>query len=275
MLACFAFSFSTVQADSSLLEANKKTIKFGLIPYVSSTRLIKIFLPLKKHLERLAPYEIVFLTAPNFKKFFDRTQDQQYDVVFTAPHLGLMAEEVYGYQRLARFSRDLNACVFSCLDSKLDSLVDLKNKLVSTPDPLALVSVLGEFMLKKNGLKESENINYLRTPSHNNAIISVASNVADAGIVASGIYESFIAKGGGKKTKILKCSEPVPTAMFFANQSLDLKDRELLMASLLSFPESDLGRQFFQDTPFLGIQAINDSDMQKLEKYMDELKARL
>lgn len=254
----------------------KKELKFGLLPYISSIRLIKTFLPLKQYLEKSTSYAVTFLTAPTFEKFVERTQEQRYDIVFTAPHFALLAEERAGYERLARFSRELTACVFVRKDSKVKSLADLKGSAISTPDSLAIVSVLGEVMFKNAGLVSAEDVKFVRTPSHNNAIISVASKSSEAGIVASTVYEQFVSKGFNKnKFKLLNCSEAVPTAMFLVKGSVSEEDKDMLMKVLLTFSQSRDGKVFFKKTPFKGMRPVADHDMKVLEKYMAELKARL
>jgi len=270
------FMFVICASSQSEEIKDKKEIRFGLLPYVSVTRLIKTFLPLKVYLERNTSYEVTFLTAPTFAKFVERTQSHQYDIVFTAPHFALLAVQMADYGRLVRFSRELAACVFVPRDSQAKSLMDLKGATISTPDSLAIVSVLGEAMLKNDKLQSTVDVGFKRTPSHNNVIISVANKSSEAGIVASTVYEQFVSKGINKdKFTVLRCSEPVPTAMFLANKSMSGKDKEILMTALMGFSQSTDGKLFFKRTPFKGMKMIKDNDMKILEKYMDELKARL
>jgi len=219
---------------------------------------------------------VIFLTAPTFKKFVERTTAREYDLVFTAPHFALLAEQADKYKRMARFTRELSACVFVAADSKAKFLVDLKNKTISTPHSLAIVSVLGESMMREAGLNLNSEVAFLRTPSHNNVMLSVANHGSEAGVVAAGIFEQFTAKRRNKdKFRLLSCSEPVPAAMFIANPKMPANESAKLAKVLLDFPLSLEGRRFFSSTPFRGMESINDADMLGVEKYIKDLKVLL
>jgi len=253
--------------------AIKKELKVGLLPFVSATRLIKLFLPLKKHLEESGGFRVTFVSAPDFRKFLIRTRNQEYDLVFTAPHFALLAEREFGYQRLAKFSRQLKACIFVRQNSSVNTLADLKGLVVSTPGPLAIVSVLGEVMLSSS-MNQLGSVSFLRTPSHNNAIISVVNEDADAGIVSLPVFKFYTSKAENK-IKLLKCSESVPSPMFLANKLMSVHDREVLSAVLLDFSSSQFGKDFFENTPYESMAVISDKDMELLEKYLGTLKSRM
>jgi len=262
---------SSVSAEGA---ATKKELKIGLLPFVSATRLIKLFLPLKSHLEENGGYQVTFVSAPNFRKFLTRTHEQAYDFVFTAPHFALLAEREFGYQRLARFSRQLKACIFVRQNSPINKLNDLKGSVVSTPGPLAIVSVLGEVMLNNKNLELPGSVSFLRTPSHNNAIISVVNEDADAGIVSLPVFKFYTSKEENK-IKLLECSESIPSPMFLASKSMKASDRNVLALTLLDFPNSQYGKKFFEKTPYKSMKAISDEDMRLLEKYLETLKSRM
>ena len=268
------FSYSSEGSVAAVKEDKELTL--GLLPYVSASRLIKTFLPLKRYLEKVTSYDITFVTAPTFDKFISRTSSPQYDIVFTAPHFALLAETKSDYKRLARFSRELAACIFVPKGSKVKDLSELKGLTVSTPNALAIVSVLGEVMLKEAALSPAKDIEFIRTPSHNNVIISVLKKSSDAGVVASTVYEQFVSKVKNRnKFHLLGCSESVPTAMFLANSSLSKKERGIIKKALLDFPESTDGKVFFKSTPFKGMKLIDDQDMKELKKYLGELTLKL
>jgi len=271
VLVILFISSVSVNAEDGV---EKKELKVGLLPFVSATRLIKLFLPLKKHLEQNGGYRVTFVSAPDFRKFLKRTHNQEYDFVFTAPHFALLAEQEFGYQRLARFSRQLKACIFVRQNSPINKLVDLKGSVISTPGPLAIVSVLGEVMLNSRNLNQSKSVNFLRTPSHNNAIISVVNEDADAGIVSLPVFKFYISKEENK-IKLLECSEAIPSPMFLASKPMNGRDREILASVLLDFPNSQHGKNFFEKTPYKSMEAISDKDMALLEKYLGTLKSRI
>ncbi|MDH5218666.1 MAG: phosphate/phosphite/phosphonate ABC transporter substrate-binding protein, partial [Gammaproteobacteria bacterium] len=174
------FSFFSHSHAETIKTTNELTL--GVFPYISSTRLIRLYMPLTQYLESKTNKKVRLLSAPDFKTFIQRTNTQQYDIIYTAPHFALLAEQQKKYKRLSRFSRDLTGTLFVNADSPITRIEELEGKTVSMPDELAIISVMGEVHLKKNGLYVGRNISLLNTPTHNNAIISVNNNTASAGI---------------------------------------------------------------------------------------------
>ena len=72
--------------------ADEKTpLTLGVFPYVSPVQLAAFHAPLKDYLTKSLGRPVTLVTAPDFNSFVDRTRDGQYDIIFTAPHLGRLA----------------------------------------------------------------------------------------------------------------------------------------------------------------------------------------
>jgi len=266
------FSFFGHSHAETINTNNELTL--GVFPYISSTRLIRLYMPLTQYLESKTNKKVRLLSAPDFKTFIQRTNTQQYDIIYTAPHFALLAEQQKKYERLSRFSRDLTGTLFVNADSPITRIEELEGKTVSMPDELAIISAMGEVHLNKNGLYVGKNISLLNTPTHNNAIISVNNNIASAGIIASPVFDIYNKKNKGKLRRIEQ-TEHVPSAMFMVSTKVSDHDSNKLNNAMREFTHSSYAKSFFSGTPMVGVKAISDADMQALSKYADLLKNKL
>ena len=270
-ILCFFLLFFLRLENIYALDNDIKIMKVGLLPYVSINRLVRTFSPIKKYIESEMGFEVVLLSAPNFKTFIERTEKRHYDIIFTAPHFALLTEQAGHYDRLARFSRQLKGYLIVHFSSDISSIQDLKGKTISAPGSLAIVSLLAESYLVKNGLQD---FTFLDLPSHNNVILSVVMNKASAGIVAPSVYDMYGLKNPNKIRLLAEFGE-LPSAIFMIDAKYSNDFQKKIKTLLLSFPNSSMGKDFFNKTRFNGLQEVSDADMQSLEEYVRLLKKKL
>lgn len=249
-------------------------LQMGVLPYLSSERLFKNFLPMKHYLEAQLGRRVVMSTAPNFKTYIQRAARGDYDIYQTAPHFALLAENEQGYRRLARFSRELSGNVIVRQDSQIQHVADLRDRVVVSPDVLAITSVLGERLLHDNGLVAQRDYRLLRSNSHNNAIWTVYRRQADAAFTSAAVYES-LRPDIKRALRVLSRTPEVPHMMLMANSRLSEAEYSQLKAVLLAFTRNGPGKQFFTSTGYYDIAPITDDDMARLQDFQPILKARL
>ena len=274
LISVLIILFGLIQHSHAETSDSSKELTLGVFPYISSTRLIRLYMPLTEYLESKTNKKVRLLSAPDFKTFVQRTESQQYDIIYTAPHFALLAEQQKKYKRLSRFSRDLTATLFVNKDSPITRIEELEGKTISMPDKLAIVSAMGEVHLRKKGLKVGQNVSLLNTPTHNNAIISVKNNTASAGIIASPVFDIYNKKNKGK-LKPIEQTKQVPSAMFMVSTKVGNKDSRKLNEAMGDFTNSKYAEKFFAGTPMVGVKPISDTDMRAVAKYVDLLKQRL
>ena len=217
-LACIALLLFIpwfVQAQSQ----DNPPIRFGVLPYLSSQSLVKVYRPLAKYLEERLDTKVVIVTAPDFATFAQRTHDGRYDFVFTAPHFAQLAISRHGFTKLSRFERQLAGELVVAANSSVKSISDLRGHVVATPDRLAIVTILGEQLLQDNNLVLGKDVFIKYTPSHNNAIISVADGKAAAGVAVGGLFENM-SSNVRDKLSLLTNTKKIPHSMFIASPTL-------------------------------------------------------
>lgn len=259
---------------AALPAAESPPLQMGLLPYVSTDRLFQSFLPMKQYLEAQLGRRIVLSTAPDFKTYAQRAARGDYDIYQTAPHLALLAETEQGYRRVARFTRDLDVHVVVRRSGPVRRLEDLRGRTVITADALAIISVLGEELLRDHGLLPMRDYRQVRTASHNNALLTVYHGKAEAALTGGAVFEQ-LPPDVKRKLRVLASARTVPHMMIMANPRLPSADYERLKRALLAFTRDGPGRKFFEATGYGDMAPITDEDMARLRPFLEDLKERL
>jgi len=155
-----------------LATAADGVLKVGLFPNLTPFTLIAVHQPIRLYLEQQLHRPVQLLTAPDFRSFAKRTQNGEYDLVLTAPHLARLAEQDAGYIPVATYDDELRALLLVAKHSPVTRLDQLRGAKVAMPDPMAVVNMLGREMLNKAGVADSEYV-LVDAHSHNGAALAV------------------------------------------------------------------------------------------------------
>lgn len=249
-------------------------LRVGLLPFLSTAKLLADFAPIKDYLEIKLQRPVILETAPNFKSYIERAGQYQYDLYLTAPHIAALVEHDYHYRRVSRLTRGLDGSIVVRKDGPIKSIDDLKNHVFTTPADTAITTMLGEQLLLQHHLYNGKNITIQYTPSHNNAIIAVATGKADAAVTSAAVFENM-APEIRDKLAILTKTETVPHMMFMASPKLSGRDFKALRQAMLEFTASGPGKAFFEKSGYGDMGKITDKEMQQLRPYVRMLQQRL
>lgn len=264
LLIIFSLNPAVAQQDG------KEKLVFGIFPYMNGSRILKQFMPLADYLARVLNRPVQIVSAPSFKEFVVRSDSQNYDLIFTAPHFAVYAENNRSYERIFRFDNKLSAVIFTDIKSSISSVSDLNGKTIASPDKLAVVNVLGEVFLKREGVLPE----LINLPSHNNVILSVTNGRYQAGIVAKPVFKDFDKKNPGS-LRVITETEAVPGAMFMLKSNLPHDVKSSIEQAFAAFEKSSDGNLFFSKTAFGGLKRISDQEMQQMKSYLEIVEGHL
>lgn len=267
LIAWFALSVAVANDEAPPLT-------MGVLPYLSTERLFQYFTPMKTYLEAQMKRRIVMNTAPDFRTYVQRAAKHEYDIYETAPHFALLAEIDSGYRRVARMSRGLDAGVFVRRDDPIARIEALRGRRVATPDRLAMTSVLGEQLLRDHGLEAGRDYTLQDSVSHNNALIRVVQNDADAALTSSAVLEHLPAPVRNQ-LRLLAPAAPMPQMMIMASPKFSESEYRELSRAVLSFTHDGPGKEFFDVTGYVGIEPITQNDMDQIKPFLGALRNRL
>jgi phosphonate transport system substrate-binding protein len=251
----------------------QKPIRFGLLPFLTKTTLVRKFDPLIIYLEQTLNRPIEIRSAPNFKIYIERAIKGEYDVFLAAPQISAYMEQEHQSQRISRFTRELKGYFVVHKNAPYKTLADLQGKRFAYPDPLAVVTLLGEETLLEAGLDPDKDFSRHYT-SHNNALQLVAKGEQDIAVVGITIYDNMpeVIK---KNLRVLGSTAAIPHQMFHARKGLPKEDVVKISAAMLAFTKDGAGKAFFSQVAFGDMAAITDQQINALGKLVDLLKIKL
>ncbi len=224
----------TLAAQPDQKTNSSDTLYFGLLPYLSTTALIKTWQPFANLIEKTLHKKVIIKTAPDFRSFIQRTAEGRYDLLMTAPHFAALAVKTHGYRVIAGHDHDLAGDIVVAKTATFQSINDLRGKTIAIPDPLAAVSLLAELTLKQYGLTPNKDIRIKTTASHNTALVDVAEGRAAAAVTVGGLYRRLNASNRFGQLRKLATTDKIPHIMYIANPSFSEDDILKLQKALIN-----------------------------------------
>lgn len=265
----------TLLTNSGHILADQKGIEFGVLQTLSTRTILKTYQPVREYVEEKLGQPVALVTAPDYRTFLERTQHGEYRFVVTAPHFARLAQSEAGYVPMVRLKRELQAIVVVPHDSKIQTLADLRNKRISTPDETAMLTLLGRQMLQDSGLESGKTITIRAFPSVNSSTLAVSNGDCDAAITAQTALNQM-PENVRNGLRIIATSPAVPHMIYLANKNVPANEVERMTSILLDFSaDTNRSESFFKGTGFLGYVRPTDTEMSNLDPYVTELKRLL
>lgn len=255
-------------------QAQSKPLRFGILPYLSPAKLLQVWDPFIKHLEKSLGRKVIVISAPSYDVYIKRAAEGRYDLYHTAPHFAALAEKQHNYKRVAKLSRQHSADIVVMKNSPYKTLSDLTGKRLATPSRLAILTMLGEQTLQEQHIIPGVDIIMKYTPSHNTSLLSVIEGTADAAITATAMFERMKPENK-RKLRLLFKTNKCPHMMFMANPQMSFNEYEALKKSVLEFKADGAGKPFFDKTKYGDMVMITNDDMQRLQPLVDALSKRI
>lgn len=254
-------------------EKNKNEIVFGILPIVSTTKLIKRFAPMAKYLSKKLGVPVRIETAADFKTFMNRTNNEnRYDLLFTAPHLYYLAQRQAKYKVIVRVAApDMKALIVVPKKSKIKTLHDLKGRELSTTDQLALATLMIRAHLSAAGINPDKDLKIINTPTHNASLLSAFKGITDAGSL---MQPPFVrAKKEIKQSmRILSITDGSPHMPIAVSSRISDELTNKIKMAFLELKSSEKGRALLKNLRWPGFVAVKPKDYDKLKWAVEQLK---
>lgn len=269
----FLIFFLILLVPGFLMAGEGRSLVLGIFPYLNAHKLYRVYLPVKHHLELELGRPVILITAPDYRSFLERTAAGDYDLVVTAPHFALLAEQESGFRRIGKALPLLQGALIVRRDSGIEWIGDLEGRSVAMPDELAIITLLGEEVLQQYDLNTEQDVQILNQSGIKRPILLVSRGQVDAAVTVSGVLNSMPVYVQDS-LQILELTREVPHIMFMASPDLDEQTYLKMRDALLGYSESGPGVRFFRDSQLGGLEPIQDEDMQVLEDFVELLQLR-
>lgn len=256
--------------------AQPAPLRMALIPYLSPNVLVPLFQPLAQHFERDLGRPIELYTAPAIRSHVERILKPDFDIVFTAPHMGRLSQLDAGYIPIGSFERPLKGVITVKKTGPIETIEQLRGKTVAINDRLVLNSILTLQELEKRGIALSE-LTVVPAASQNSAILSVAAGDVDAAITVN-FALGLVPKDQLERVRVLFQTDDVPSmpsTLILVHPQMPKVDLARLEQSLLRFGQTAQGKQFLIASSYHNVVPINPNYLKNLDIYLPELRRLL
>jgi phosphonate transport system substrate-binding protein len=256
--------------------AQQAPLRMALIPYLSPNVLVPLFQPLARHFERDVGRAVDLFSAPSIRAHVERIVRPDYDIVFTAPHMGRLAQIDGGYVPIGSFERPLTGVISVRSNGPIRSLDQLRGRTVAINDRLVLNSILTLKELEKRGVALSDLV-IVPAVSQNSALLSVAAGDVDAAITVNFAIGQIPQERQGELRILFQTEEvpSMPSTLILVHPAMPARDRQRLEASLMSFAATEEGKRFLLVSHYKNVVRAAPKNVRKLDVYLPELRRLL
>jgi phosphonate transport system substrate-binding protein len=228
-------TFTTLQAAEDY--------KFGVFPHIPATRLIEFYTPLTNTLSDLLQRRIHLKSSSRFSSFRQKLFDGHYDLALIQPFDYVLAHDQYGYAPLLRFSDPLLMVLVTAQNSPIQTLEDLKGKVIASPPKSAAVHHMTRMALLKKNFDLTHDINFMFTKNHTACYLAVLAGQADVCSTAPRALRISQKEDNKvmKNFRIIHTSEPIPHTVIVAHPRVPKIEQQRIKDYLLHNPLKHFG----------------------------------
>ncbi len=246
--------------------ASERALVFGVYPALSPSQIVEQFTPLKDHLADSLGRKMMLRSAPDFTQFIERTRAGEYDLIFTAPHMGRVAERRDGYRTLAQSGQALVVVALVSQDSPVRSLEDLRERSLAVGAKMSMAYQVMHQALDRHGLELGRQVRFVDTANFSNVLTAILRGEADAGATGSLLWDGAPAEQRARLREIHR-SAPLPGFLLLAHARVDAALRKQLQDALFGFVDTLAGKLFFSRLQLVDFRPIDGAELKRIDPY--------
>ena len=197
----------------------------GVHPYKSPSVLIDKFQPLAKYLSKKLSIPVEVKISKDYDLHIKSISKNEFDIAYLGPASYVKLTEQVGKKTILAKQRVKGKASFKGViivrqDSKIKSLLDLKNKTFAFGDVSSTMShLVPRYMLIKAGVPVNELKQHRFYGSHDNVALAVLTGDTDAGAVKEAVYNKYKSRG----LRALKFTPDISEHLFVSTSKMNNK----------------------------------------------------
>lgn len=257
-----------VVATASFAHATSTTseLVFGVYPFLSSSQTVERFAPLGDHLAQSLGRPVSLRSAPDFEKFIERTRQGEYDIIFTAPHMGRLAEKRDGYRALVQTGYSIVVVALTRKDGPINKITDLKGRSLAVGAKLSMSYQMVDRELEKHGLAIGRDVRFVNTANFSNVLESLVRNEADVGATGTLLWDSAPPEKHHVLREIWR-SPSVPGFLLLAHPRIGKPALKRLEQALLDFGNTPAGKAYFESSQQVDFRSVDAATLKRIDPY--------
>lgn len=264
--ALLGFFFLLIASSHHATGATQAPLIFGVFPNLPARQIVETYRPLASELEKHLQRRVVIYSARDYKTFVSRTQNGQYDLILTAPHLAWLARQEAGYQPLLKYAQPVHGLLVVRLDSPFHTAAALRGHTIATADAIAVAVMATQAEMSKHGIQPDIDYRTVNSGTHFNAVMQVLNGRADGAMLGMHPY-LLMPPDMRKQLRVLIETPPLSSLMYLTHPRM--RDAEVLSArkALLNFAASPEGQAFMQHGGYDGFANVDGSELHAFRPY--------
>ncbi|SDW52134.1 phosphonate transport system substrate-binding protein [Thiocapsa roseopersicina] len=247
-------------------------IEIPVLPYLSTERLLTLYEPLRRHLQETLDRPVRIVTSPDYRSFVADTAQGDYPLVLNAAHMARLAEVDSGYRSIVQTTNPLYALVMVRAEDPVTEVADLRGTRIVTPDPLALITLMGHRMLREAGLRPWTDVEMPTTDTHNNALMLLLGDESIRAAIVSNRAFTTLDEGMRARLRILADGADfggIPSIVYQIGPGHEGADHALLTRELLHFAnDTPAGRAMMLTLGHVGLREVAEADRQVIDLFL-------
>jgi phosphonate transport system substrate-binding protein len=262
-----------VTAFAGPANAADTAYEFGVFPYLPLAKIHELYGPMAADFSAKLGRHVRLSSKAGYGSFQEELRRGTYDIALVQPFDYVEAHDKHGYLPLARRAGDLQAVLVVRDDSPLTSIRDLKGKTVANPPVDAAVSRLTSIAFLEAGIDPQTGVKRYYGKNHVACLQSVLIAAADAcGTAEQALRTIETEQRMRARFRILHRIVRIPSALFVAHRRVSQKDRDLLLKTVLDWPNTEEGRKILEGGRFSPFVAARDADYEVIRRYIRSRK---
>lgn len=251
----------------------QEEITLGIYPYRSPSQTVEHYAPLRKLVAQSVARPVDMVSAPDVPMFVERLMAGDYDMVFTAPHVGRLAELRSGWRAVTQTALPMEIVVLVSAGSSIKTLKDLRDKTIAVGGRESIAYQSVDRALNRYRLALERNVKVVETLSFSNVVPALLHGEVDAGAITERLWRLLPATDRGRVRVVFR-APPLPGFLLMAHPRFGETDIERLRKALLEFKNTAEGRDFFEKTQLVGFRQVDRTQMRRLDAYTGALMRR-
>ena len=271
IILLFVIGFTNVTA--SPYETGGKTYKFGVFPYLSAVRLESIYAPISVELSQALKVQVNFRTATDFKIFFTKLKNQDYDFALIQPFWYPPAVDKFGYLPLVRVEDPFVSLIMVLENSPIRAVNDLKGKVIATPPEFVPVVHMAKRALRRANLIPGKDVTLKAFKTVDSCFQQIIIGAASA-CVAPPFAPALIEEKMNIRLRVVVKTRSIPNLSLVVHSRVSAQQRNKIEQAFLTISESEAGTRLLKTLRSRRFIRAQDREYNVVREYIREINKR-
>jgi phosphonate transport system substrate-binding protein len=260
--------------DHSPLAHKGVVYRFAIHPLYNPRRLFSVFFRMMDSInQRARDFEVRLIASRNYQSFEARVKTQDFEITLSNPLQALYAIN-HGYHVIGKMGDDRNFCgvIFTRRDSGINSIQDLKGKVLAFPSSTALAATMMPLYFLANHGLDMDQVDLHFVGSQESAIMNVFLGKADAGGTWPMPWEMLIQERAelDRTLKVLWRTPPLVNNAVLVRDDVPEEHARVIMDALTDLEHSPEGRDILEGLTLSRFERCNNTAYEPVAAFLKD-----